>query len=269
MAITIVYAVAGHKNHYINLAKALASLERIKIDYEVLILSENKNHVDTYGYRWVQYRKQPSQKHEFWRMRYDLLDYIETEYVMYADSDTVFVNDTLERHMQAIGERFAICQHFWVPTIKDYIAKAMGSYNAQQLLSLGFNDFENHFIASGAFLFKNNHTNRKIIQETCKNYDLLYPQGSKYIEHMTDEVWLSGSINRVVGSNFYHLIGGFNHCCEPPMPLRLENGIIQGKNPQDSAWEDVTLLHCDTFRRDPSAPYGGDLKSKIQELFYL
>jgi len=51
------------------------------------------------------------------------------------------------------------------------------------------------------------------------------------------------------------------------MPLKLENKKLYGKNPFEEDWAPVTFLHCDTFRRDPTANYSGTLKLKIKEVF--
>jgi len=270
--ITFVLAVAGEEKHFHNLERCLWSIKNkiTSIPYCVLVINGkhcryNQNNV----IRTIPYEGDLSriERHLFWRMRYDLYKYVDTEYTMYLDSDTVICNDTVLSKINEIGEKFGICQHFWVPTLSDYKIKA-GNPQANLEIDILSDKTDSPFIASGAFIFKNNKHNLNIIKNVTKIYSEIYPKGASYKEAMTDEVWLTLAL-KGEWKNVHFLGGAFNHCCEQQiMPIRLNNEIIEGKNPfEHESFAPITLLHCDLYRRDPRLGFDKNLSDKIAACF--
>lgn len=271
--ITFVFAAAGNDKHFINVQRAINSLTKIKsVSYKIQVITDKaRKRTISDGVEWIPYSGDLSRKerHQYWRMRYDLHKYVDTDYTMYCDSDTVLCNDTIVFKISEIGELFGICQHFWVPTLFDYIQKAC-NLEASKEISILSNGFNTPFIASGAFIFKNSSRNINIIKRVGDYYNMIYPKGSPYREGLTDEVWLTLALQGQWRN--VHLLGGsFNHCCEKQiMPIRMNGDIIEGKNPFECEnFEPITLLHCDPFRRDPSIGYDQKMSDKIKELFQL
>ena len=270
--ITFVYAIGGTDiNYYNSLIQSLISLaEVIKYPYKVVIISDINLHSWECNESYRYYGKTLSAnagKHEFWRMRYDLLSHIDTEYVMYLDVDTVFVNDNISSIIEKIGDSFGICQHFWVPTILSYYEKAMPKDDITREMFRKLNITKNYeYFASGAFIFKNNATNAALIKEVQNTYNAIYGDSHEYLEGFTDEFWLAYSIWKT-NTKVCKLSGAFNHCAEPPMLLRDNDGILEGSNPQKEDWAPVTLFHCATNKRVPGWQYDQDLAKKVKECF--
>lgn len=274
--LTLIYAVGGDDNHYLNLQKALRSHERL-LEQPKTIIIDCHNKADNFiktddRVSIVKYEgKVPtdkSQKHLFWRMRYDAYKYIDTEYGMYADVDTVFFNDTLGNLLPFI-DGFGICKHFWVPTFQDYYEKAAGpSYYDLLFKTFGI-DPNAHYIASGAFIWKWKYSH--ILKEVVDFFNWFYNFGnSNYVEHITDEVWLGRSLYHIGYKNLTLLNGAFNHCIEPPMPIEIRNNKeCYGKNPNEKYHYPITLGHCDTFRRNPGWQYGPEINEICRKQFYL
>ena len=268
--ITIFYAVVGTAYHR-HLERSLRSLaERIKCPYKVKILSPDYKSDKYEIISKIDHSGHLHAKHENWRMRYLMGPNIDTEYALYVDADTVFVNDNLEVLAKQVGIGFGACRHFWVPTIGHYLRQAMNPKYHIEVSSL-YQDSKyifKPFYASGAFLFHNNIANLQFLEDVLEMQTTLAPAAFPYREGFTDELWLANAA-ALRKKKIIELNGAFNHCAEPPMPLELRSNVLYGKNPQDENFEKVTLLHCDCSRRDPGHQYSPDVYNKCREMFYL
>ena len=129
--ITFGYIVGGEDKHYNNLIRSLGSLERIEQPHDVVILdadSRLESDEDRPNIRIIPFPVDEAKgegwfKPHYWQMRYHLNKYVETDHCFYMDTDTVIVNDSVDELIEEAEDDFLICRHWWVPELKDYLAR--------------------------------------------------------------------------------------------------------------------------------------------------
>ncbi len=276
--LSIFYVVGGGDEHYTNLERSIKSLEeRLGVPYKVVVLEVGERLVSTLGvtvYHISPFEKSQGRKMDFkfWQQKYTIGDYIDTEYGLYLDTDTVLVQDNFAEIMPAIGNKFGVALHFWSPNFWRYGRLAIPLKNAWRFIMLMRKldvGLSTPFFAGGAFIFKNIEQNRRLLKEVLSLYDYVYPGVSNYFKGITDEVFFSALLWKE--NKFVSIGGGFNHSCmgDEFMPLRIENNVIYGKNANEAKWRKVTFFHCDPSRRDPSLPYQGKLKELVRRVWFM
>jgi lipopolysaccharide biosynthesis glycosyltransferase len=262
--ITFLYTVGGPEIYYKNLEKSLRSLERIKQDYNVVILDSDGKYRSTQdNVKSIHFPIPHPIRHWYWFMRYQGHSFIETDYCLYLDIDTVITNDTVDHLIDIAKHDFVSTQHFWVPTVVDYYHKAGVADKWFQK----FYQKNANYVASGAFFFQPG-VHAHIFEKVMERFYEIYGDNPEVFEGCTDEFVLNSVLQ---DENVLMISGAFNHCCEHPcMPLDIDSkGRIIGKNPWEQSMELVTALHCDTSRRDPRKNYHSELQKQIGKAFYL
>lgn len=247
--ITFGYIVGGTDKHYENLLRSLRSLERIEQDHEILILDADGRLSDSDGQENVRIIHYPVQegrgndwfKPHIWQMRYHLYEYLETDYCIYMDTDTVIVNDRIDELIEYSEDKFLICAHWWLNDVKDY-------FNKVRVYTPSIKDYLNEsnayqrYIASGVFLFKKG-VHDDIFKTFSEMFDAIFV-GGQCPEGITDELLLALSLYKE--GNYKFANGSMNHSSNHnQMPLKFENGNFYGKNPDDVEFEKVFLFHND------------------------
>jgi hypothetical protein len=255
-----------HKNQ-LSIRERICFNPKISVG-EIEFYKINKN--SFYGYTHI---KKQNYDEEIWHQKYFVSLMTDTKWVIYTDCDTVFVNNTIFYHLDKIQNGIGFTYHWWINTIEDYIK--VGNYkNVNDILNiyktkLNLN-LEDRMVSAGVFIFSNTIENRSILSEiysTMLKYDMYINQG------ITDEIILSSFVKKYPMS-FVPLNGCINHTCNynyiDKMPLKLEGGILYGKNEIDEEFCPILLLHCDISRRDPSCGWtDNNIKQKIREMFYI
>lgn len=271
--LTVAYVVGGNDNQYANLDKSIRSLERLSFKPEIKIIEfGNKLSGDNVEHRANIFKENRFVNHIAWKAKYESCLMCDTEYVLYLDADTVIVNNTIERHLNTIKDRIGITQHFWVPTLRHFkqLTRPNDVSAFDKALTTIYQGPDSlPIIAGGIFLYKNSDNNKLILKEVLQYHDIIYPNNCDFIDRMTDEVIFSTVLNQWDGAKF--LNGALNHCAMWEMPLAIDFNTWNfiGRNPFEDQWDEVTVFHCDTFRRDPGQPYQEDIAKRIRGYFYL
>lgn len=289
--LSICYVVGGKDHQYDNLRKSLRSLERLSahtisiyiIEYGNKLLDKHKDIVNQYRNKYhvcVEYRPDIFVSggfvdHVIWKTKYDVARWAAqtNDYTFYVDVDTVFVNDTVDYLINASKGRFTATQHFWTQDYNEFFIKtepkdAKAFHEASKVI--GIND-NFPIAAGGVFFFENSPTNIALIKEIQRLNNLVYPDlNSPFIDRFTDEVVLSWALFQFPNES-YLINGALNHCVMTNMPLARgeDDGKLYGCNPWEKEFAPITCFHCDTTRRDPSAPWSEPAKSMIKQAFYL
>lgn len=246
--ITFGYIVGGSDKHYENLLRSLQSLERIEQDHEILILDadgrlgapEGQDNVRIIHYPVPEASGDEWFKPHIWQMRYHLYKYLETDYCIYMDTDTVIVNDRVDELIEYSDDKFLICPHWWLNDIRDYFSKVRVSIPSISKY-LGEETEQQRYIASGVFLFKRG-VHDKIFKTFSNLFEEIFANGCP--QGVTDELLLALSLNKEGDYKFAN--GSMNHSSNHnQMPLKYEDGIFYGKNPGDEEYQKVFLFHND------------------------
>ncbi len=265
--ITFGYIVGGDQSHYTNLFMSLKSLrERIKIPYKVVIIDNDQKLKSTDFNSGISiiHLSNPPKKHYYWSNRYHLHKYMDTDYGMYMDTDTVICNDRIEEIINKSEDKFYICQHWWVNNYGNYL-----THNPTQIDVVNkFNTpLDKPYFASGVFLW-NNNTCTNVFEEYWNVFNVCYSENDEYKTGITDEFMLCHALNKTNNFKFAH--GSLNHCCEKQlMPINLKDNVLVGKNPFEEEFEPIICLHCDLHRRNPSDGYTITMANYIKKMFYL
>tara|TARA_R110000803_G_scaffold27700_1_gene64587 strand:+ start:1987 stop:2814 length:828 start_codon:yes stop_codon:yes gene_type:complete len=269
--LTFIYVVGGEDKHYTNLQRSINSVKKIypqsKIlvgDFDKKIKDSKKDNISVVDLSHVKIDKKKTFKHIIWQYKFYVCLKTKSKYNLYLDTDTVLVNPINELISEAKG-RFTIAKHFWIPTIKDFKAKAETCVETSDYFdTLNLKD-EMDFCAAGVFFFENNEANFKIIKSTFKIHESIY-ENKDYILGVYDEPILNSVLQKNKKQTLYYN-GSLNHCSMKNMPIEFKNGKLYGKNEFDSDFKKIICLHCDFFRRDPSSGYNEPVKSLIYNLF--
>ena len=246
--ITFGYIVGGSDKHYENLLRSLQSLERIEQDYEILILDadgrlgapEGQDNVRIIHYPVPEASGDEWFKPHIWQMRYHLYKYLETDYCIYMDTDTVIVNDRVDELIEYSDDKFLICPHWWLNDIRDYFNKVR-VYIPSISKYLDEETDKQRYIASGVFLFKRG-VHDKIFKTFSNLFEDIFANGCP--QGVTDELLLALSLNKEGDYKFAN--GSMNHSSNHnQMPLKYEDGVFYGKNPGDEEYQKVFLFHND------------------------
>lgn len=271
--ITFGYIVGGNDKHYNNLLRSIESLERIKQPYNILVLDAD-NRLDVDGLDNVQIIHFPIEntfnddwfQPHYWKMRYYLYQYLDTPYCFYMDTDTVIVNDRVDELIEESEDNFLICNHWWVPTMKDYMSNVKVSKKSSLKLVKETDNIP--YISSGLFLFQRDKHDY-IFEKFHQNFDLVFDDVKSFseIQGITDEFILSTTLSQTGGYKFTN--GSMNHSSErEQMPLYFDEreNTFYGKNPQDDEFKKVFAFHNDLMEL-PKFSYFVNRKSDITDTF--
>lgn len=271
--INFYYVVGGNDSHYKNLKLSIDTIRNLYPESKIIIgdfdYKFDKNYssnLEVFDLRFVKIDKSKIYKHIIWQYKYFITQFDNSKYNLYLDTDTVLVNK-LDNLIQNYQNKFLIAKHFYVPSIKDFKNKINLNSVGLGLLDEMLLKDEMDFCAAGVFFFEKNQNTFNILKETFNLHQEIY-KNVDYIEGIYDEPIL----NSILQNNLNHISyvnGALNHCCMMDMPLKIKDGILYGKNNFDLEYEPITCLHCDISRRDPSAPFDGNLKYKIKEYFKI
>tara|TARA_R110001606_G_scaffold8553_5_gene37660 strand:- start:6081 stop:6920 length:840 start_codon:yes stop_codon:yes gene_type:complete len=274
--VTFGYIVGGTDKHYENLLRSLRSLERIKQDHEILILDADGRLSDSDGQENVRIIHYPVQKGKgdewfkphIWKMRYHLYEFLETDYCIYMDTDTVIVNDRVDDLIEYSEDKFLICAHWWLNDVKDYFDKVRVSAPAIKPY-LDNNNAYQRYIASGVFLFKKG-VHDGIFKTFSEMFDAIFADG-QCPDGITDELLLALSLYKE--GNYKFANGSMNHSSNHnQMPLKLEDGNFYGKNPDDAEFEKVFLFHNDIkefYTSDITAGLEPNVIKELEKVCYI
>lgn len=251
--ITFGYIVGGDDKHYNNLLRSIQSLERIQQPYEILILDadsrlqteDDKPNVRIIPFPVDEERNGGWFKPHYWQMRYHLNKHLETDYCFYMDTDTVIVNDRVDELVEESEDNFLICNHWWVPTLGDYLSKVRVNHDLIRDLLDNESYLDNPYFASGLFLFqKEKHD--KIFNTFLSKFESVFNNlpNNTSAEGITDELLLSLTLSDTGGYKVTN--GSMNHSSEQEqMPLEFRDETFWGKNPQDDEYKKVFAFHND------------------------
>jgi hypothetical protein len=274
--ITFGYIVGGSDKHYENLLRSLRSLERIEQDHEILILDADGRLNDSEGQDNVKIIHYPVQegkgddwfKPHIWKMRYHLYENLETDYCIYMDTDTVIVNDKIDELIEYSEDKFLICPHWWLNDLEDYLRKvrvhipSIRDFLTEEAL-------KQRYIASGVFLFKKD-VHDKIFKTFSDIFDFIFSDGN-CPEGVTDELILTLSLYKEGGYKFAN--GSMNHSSNHnQMPLKFEDGIFYGKNPDDEEFQKVFLFHNDIkefYTSDITSGLESNVIKELEKVCYI
>lgn len=246
--VTFGFIVGGDDIYYKNLMRACESLERVTEPHEVLIIDmDDRLSIDDPKVKIVSGKGEKLENDDdrnwfqphIWKERYNLYKHVETDYCFYMDTDTVVIHDRVNELIEEAEDKFLCTQHWWVPTLKDFFANVIVD-------KTGLSKYlpEDHssyvYAASGAFMFqKDKHD--KLFERYDEIFQDVFSDGGLH-NGVTDELILCLALNEF--GNYKFTNGSFNHCAAADyQPLKYENGMWYGKNPQDDDYKKVFLFH--------------------------
>jgi len=262
--VTFGFTVGGSEQYYANLSTTIRAIkERVKCAYRILVLDNDNKFSSNDSLIKIIQTNYPRKLQYYWSNRYNLYKYAETEHVVYADIDTVIVNDNIEQLIHDSENKFYICQHWWVDTYSKYIEYNSVNNIPKQLILKN----NSPYFASGVFIF-NINTCAQIFEKYWQIFNICYSKDDNFKQGITDEFMLCHTLNSAQNYKFCH--GSLNHCCEKQlMPIMFDGNTIFGKNPYEKEFKPIIFAHCDTFRRDPSIGYDMEMSKYIKKAFYL
>lgn len=277
--LTIYFTVGGNKTHYDSMHKCIKSIKNLgaKPKFLVIELGDRLSTCDEYRVvnlpDVIDFTKNKKIGYIIWKHKYIGFNLVDTRYGLYVDTDTVAANQTFEHYFSNIKAGILVSQHFWVPTIQDYNAKAVQPDLLQETLSLehkiGLKP-QDKFFAGGVIGFEKTPKTEAVFNDVVKMYDNYYGDKSDYVRSVTDELFFAAALAK--SPDLIRNAGGaLNHCSmgEEYMPMTYHNEILYGKNPYEELFAPITFLHCDVNRRDPSEKYTGQIKETIRKKFEL
>lgn len=269
--ITFIYVVAGHDNHYSNLKTSINSVRKIYKKSKILIgdfdnkVKLDSNDIEVIDLSFVNIDRTKIFKHIIWQYKYYVSQLTKTKYNLYLDTDTVLVNK-IDNLIEDSNGRFTIAKHFWVENVLKF--KSVAEWQKETNLFIENLDLKDEmdFCAAGVFFFEKNEKNIKILKDTFNIHQEIY-KDIDYVRGIYDETILNSVLQKNIDFVLYYN-GSINHCSMVDMPIIFDGEKLLGKNLFDSEYKPITCLHCDKYRRDPSAPYSEPIKSIIRNLFY-
>ena len=269
--LTFGFIVGGDDAYYTNLMRACESLERVKQPHEVLIIDmDDRLSIDEPNVKIVK----SEAKHldndddrnyfqpDIWKKRYELYQHVETDYCFYLDTDTVVINDRTDELMEEAEDKFLCTQHWWVPTLGQYLNHGTKVDRTNLPLPEGYMDAP--YAASGAFLFqKEKHD--ALFEKYKEIYDHIFSDGTVH-SGVTDELVLCLALNQ--WGNYKFTNGSFNHCAaNTQQPLELRDDVWYGSNPQDEEMKPIFLFHSACQNVATLSQYGTDVE-ELKKVMY-
>ena len=269
--VTFGFIVGGDDSYYTNLMRACESLERVKQPHEVLIIDmDDRLSIDEPNVKIVK----SEAKHldndddrnyfqpDIWKKRYELYQHVETDYCFYLDTDTVVINDRTDELMEEAEDKFLCTQHWWVPTLGQYLNHGTKVDRTNLPLPEGY--MEAPYAASGAFLFqKEKHD--ALFEKYKEIYDHIFSDGTVH-SGVTDELVLCLALNQ--WGNYKFTNGSFNHCAaNTQQPLELRDDVWYGSNPQDEEMKPIFLFHSAIQNVNTLSQYGTDVE-ELKKVMY-
>jgi len=269
--VTFGFIVGGDDSYYTNLMRACESLERVKQPHEVLIIDmDDRLSIDEPNVKIVK----SEAKHldndddrnyfqpDIWKKRYELYQHVETDYCFYLDTDTVVINDRTDELMEEAEDKFLCTQHWWVPTLGQYLNHGTKVDRTNLPLPEGY--MEAPYAASGAFLFqKEKHD--ALFEKYKEIYDHIFSDGTVH-SGVTDELVLCLALNQ--WGNYKFTNGSFNHCAaNTQQPLELRDDVWYGSNPQDEEMKPIFLFHSACQNVATLSQYGTDVE-ELKKVMY-
>lgn len=262
MKITIGYCVGGADKYYDSLYRSIRSLERIKsVEFDIVVIdSSNKMKSSDSKITIINLPVLKEEINHFQFMRYQLYKYVQTEYTLYLDVDTVISHDNILELINDSEGKFYITQHFWVTTIRQYIQNVGPSENWVKYLT---SIIDTPYISSGVFLF--NKSSIPLLKDVEDKFNYIY-NNDEYKHAITDELVLSTCLQ-----NYEYKLanGAINHCSASYMPLQFDNDILYGKNPYDCDFKPVTVLHGSSIRQHQGEDFFGELQDKVKSVWNI
>lgn len=274
--VTFMFTVGGGDEHYENMERCIESITKNFGATNFLIIEFGNKLKSIRGSRKVislpdtiDFEAGKKVGYIIWKHKYFAALKVRTKYGVYVDTDTVMVDsEALKKIIPSLSGGIAVTQHFWVPTIEHYQARATTEdtlplfQEAKKICEL---NNEHPFFAGGVFIFEKNKQTKAVFQKVLDYYDTFYTDDRDYVKSITDELFLAGALMQspeVIRT----LSGAVNHCCmgDEHMPLILHEEGLWGRNPWEDAWTKVSFFHCNVARRDPTENYEGKLKEAVK-----
>jgi hypothetical protein len=270
--ITFIYVVAGDNSHYSNLQTSINSARKIYPEAKILIgdfdakfISDDKN-TEIINLQHVKFDRAKTFKHIIWQYKYYVAQLSTTKYNLYLDTDTALVNN-LDNLIAESDGKFLIAKHFWVENVAKFKVVSETQTETNSWIDYLKLTDDMNFCAAGVFFFEKNEKNLKILKDTFDLHNEIY-ENRDYVLGIYDETLLNSILQRNLDDVIYYN-GSINHCSMPNMPMIMQNGTLYGKNSFDAEFKQITCLHCDVYRRDPSAGYPLEISNLIKTLFNL
>ena len=269
--LTFGFIVGGDDAYYTNLMRACESLERVKQPHEVLIIDmDDRLDIDDPHVKIVKSEAKTIDNDDdrnyfqpdIWKKRYELYKHVETDYCFYLDTDTVVINDRTDELMEEAEDKFLCTQHWWVPTLGQYLNHGTKVDRTNLPLPEGYMDAP--YAASGAFLFqKEKHDG--LFEKYKEIYDHIFSDGMLH-SGVTDELVLCLALN--AWNNYKFTNGSFNHCAaNTQQPLELRDDVWYGSNPQDDEMKPIFLFHSAFQNVATLGQYGTDVE-ELKKVMY-
>jgi len=269
--LTFGFIVGGDDAYYTNLMRACESLERVKQPHEVLIIDmDDRLDIDDPHVKIVKSEAKKIDNDDdrnyfqpdIWKKRYELYQHVETDYCFYLDTDTVVINDRTDELMEEAEDKFLCTQHWWVPTLGQYLNHGTKVDRTNLPLPEGYMDAP--YAASGAFLFqKEKHDG--LFEKYKEIYDHIFSDGMLH-SGVTDELVLCLALN--AWNNYKFTNGSFNHCAaNTQQPLELRDDVWYGSNPQDDEMKPIFLFHSAFQNVATLGQYGTDVE-ELKKVMY-
>ena len=202
---------------------------------------------------------------------------METKYAFYLDVDVVINYDRIDELKEKSGDKFLIAQHWWVPTINDYVRNnnLNSSDVGRKYVEYLHKGLNNPYIASGVFFYQPK-LHGVILDEVLGKFEYIYSQLDSNVTKsigITDECVLSSCLN---DNNSILVNGSLNHCAKSEwMPIKIVDDVLHGKNSYDLEFEPIICLHADIERRIkqfgifPHKEESDEVRDLIKRGFYL
>lgn len=262
---TFFYVVGGSDMYYDQLKRSINSLSRLNVEYKIKILDFDRKLSNYKNIEIVYSDKTVNQKHIFWQYKYFITQQLDTEYGIYLDCDTIIYKDRVEEIFYELKDKFGVVQHFYLDNFKKFL-RSFPYKESHDFINKHSIDLNDKFYTGGVFLFKNTINSFNILKNTFEMHNDYYIKDNTYIEGLYDETFLSTVLKKF---HYSGLNGSINHCCANHMPLKLDKNTLVGKNPFDSAYEDIFVLHGYSNRQILGLDFDGEIREKIQEAWNI
>lgn len=260
MKYTFFYIVGGDNIYYEQLKRSIRSLKKISSNYKIKILDISKKLSSSENIEVIHIDKKINNKYIFWQYKYFITQFLDSEYGIYLDCDTVVCNDRVQELCEIVDDSFGVVKHFSIDTFNkfsSYFPHLGTSFLKNHNISA-----EDNFYTGGVFIYKNNIKSLNILKRVFDLHDDYFNRIPYMIEGLYDETFLS-----IILKEYDHKIlsGAVNHCSANYMPIIYENAKLRGKNPFDLEYEDIFILHGSSQRQFLGEDFSGKIKEKIIE----
>lgn len=261
---TFFYVVGGPDMYYDQLRRSIKSLSRLNVEYKVRVLDVDRKLEPIEHVEIFYTDERITQKHIFWKHKYNICQKLDTRFGIYLDCDTIVVYDKVEEACKKLHGRFGVIQHFYLSNFLKFRIEFL-SYATDKFIYDNKIAFDTKFFAGGVFFFENNQINIDILKEVVRKHDEIYSNNSMYFEGLYDETFLSYCL---IDKDPVLLSGSYNHCCANMMPLQQLNGELYGGNPFDDYLEKIFVFHGYTERQINGEDFDEPIRGIIKKYWY-